>query len=299
MRKVLLLAVLFVACALTANAQLLSITRDANGTIEHGDIIYDGMGRVSEYRVTESGTTKIFHCIYSGDVINVSVEECADTYTYTLVDGKVVSAIISLENNDFKLKNTIEYDGDMIKTQNHVFLFSNGSEETIRYIYGWSRGDINSMEVNYEGNPFMCFSYDYGEITSQPIVRALFGFSGEPDGHLSECIDILALYSHIGNLPYHLPIHVSKSEYQDIISYDYTYETDALDRVTKVILKSKDSTTVYTLEWENETSLKPVHTGVRSDKLFNLKGQKVYFGSASSDHLPHGIYVKDGRKVIK
>lgn len=285
---------------MTTNAQLLSITRDANGTIERGEIIYDGMGRVSDYRVTESDKTKIFHCFYSGDVINVSVEEYADTYTYTLADGKVVSANISLENNYSELKNTIEYDANMIKSQNHVNWYPDGSEETIQLIYEWSKGNIISVEVNYEGNPFMLFSYDYGEMTSQPIVRALFGFSGEPDGHLSDCIDILALYSHMGNLPYHLPIHASRLDYQGgyCYEYDYTYEMDALDRVTKVVLKNKEITSTYTLEWGNETSIKPIQTGNRPGEFFNLQGQKVHI-KPTSDHIPHGIYVKDGRKVLK
>lgn len=241
--------------------KLLSITQTNGYSSRTGVLDYDDQGRVVKYTMTQSGKTSEFNYNYSENAVEITRvgSRGTDTYNFTIEDGRITSAHWFLAGDNLTEDMTYDYDSDkhLVKVNETV------SPKNIStfYDYQWNGENRQSLSL-YKNNALRATEeYTYNDMTSEPLVHALFGFGlyGAGTVYIDEEFATMALYPYMGTLPRNLYSSILSNDiYSDHTSsytYNFTYKTNANGDIVEVTI---DDTT-YSLEWDG-SEITPVNT---------------------------------------
>lgn len=257
---------------------------------EVGELKYDEDGRIKEYLIDGKSRDK-----YAYSDNSITITESGDTYEYTISNGRVVSGKTSLDGGEIDIDRTFSYnlDGQLASIVNKEK--ERGYSEVYTIIESWEWRDSNlSMWTLLDDEDTETSLFTYNSITTEPMMRALFGFGQER--HLDDFYELLAIYPYMGKLPNNLFERIKHRDAEDREwEYNYTYDQNANGDIAKVTISFKDKTYVYTFEWEGSDDPSAIKDIVVSPSeqhvYYNLNGQKVITPVK-------GIYIKNGKKVI-
>lgn len=200
--------------------------------------------------------------------------------------------------------------GVLNSDHNVTLLFPEWEEREFRFVYDdkgyftscnggwgiftaeWKDGDLISTQSDENG-----FYYTYSDIENHANID--FGMMGS------------ILESIIGNYPMpwgQIPKHLPKNITEQIhgqLSYEaeFEYETDSRGRLTKIINHEKEyengsmseNTSIMEIFYDGSTESgisSVIQSTTRADSLYDLSGRRVTMPQ-------HGLYIKNGRKVIR
>ena len=237
--------------------KLLSITQSRDNSSRTGVLDYDDKGRVAKYTITRNGATSEYNYTYSENMIEITCARSrgTDAYDFTIESGRVVSAKYSYSGDNMTEDFTYEYDGEQHLTKITEVLQPKGNTTT--YEYQWTGDDRQSLTLYKNGRLRATEEYIYSEMTSEPLIHALFGYGlyGAGTVYIDEEYATMALYPYMGVLPKNLYSSISSSDIYsgrtETDTYNYSYETNSNGDIVKVNI---DDTT-YILEWEDTPSV--------------------------------------------
>lgn len=256
------------------------------------ELKYDDKGRIIEYYINGA----LFN-IYTYKDNEIKITEGNDTYSYTISDGRIISGKTYLDGDEVDIDRYFTYNNNsqLISIVNKEKESGYSEIYTITDNWEWNGSNLSSWyEKDEEDTKSSTFTYN--DLTAEPIMRTLFGFSQEL--HLDDFYDMLALYPYLGTLPKNLFKNVkNKDAEKRDWEYKYSYEQDGNGNIVKVIVTFKDKIYVYTFDWEySETSpswiniiTKPDNT---EDVYYNLNGQRI------TNPVRNGIYIKNGKTIL-
>ena len=284
--------------------RLIAITRQREGyDLERTDMSYDDKGRIVNLVYSNGTRTKVGNYKYDNDVISI-VYDNSFKHEYHFVNGKVSTASMNLESEGVTGTRIFEYDAsDQLRkftivtdgSTNNKYAkieWDNGSPSNISY------GSLNTS-TNTEKEMYNA-TFTQNGMTAEPVTLALFGMCfGKPTFDISDDIyESIAFYPYIGKLPQQLIGQTNYSKSGKVSVYNYTYEKDSNDNITKVTITCDGKATVYTLEWEDSstTPVTPPSTditpaGTNDASVYSLRGQRL----ASPQK---GINIIGGKKII-
>lgn len=270
---------------------LKSITWTDGKDTEVAELKYDESGRISEYYIDGKLQNKYS---YAGNTIKIT--EDGDNYTYNISDGLVTTSHTFLDGDYVDIDHNYTYNNN----GQLVSIVSTEKESGSSYIYTstskwtWDGGNLSSwIGENDEDTETAQYSY-YNDLTSEPIIRALFGFN--PSLYLDDFYEIIAIYPYIGTLPQNLFKNVIENDAEGRTwNYNYSYEQNNDGDISKVTITFKDHTYIYTFDWDNTNPSSDISV-MKKDRLqrdvyYNLQGQRV-------DNPGKGLYILNGKKMI-
>ena len=212
---------------------------------EVGELKYDEAGRIKEYLIDGK---IINQYTYSDNTISIS--EDGESYEYTISDGRVTSGKTILDGDNVEIDRTFMYNSQaqLMSIVNKEKEKGDPDVSIISEKWDWSGNNLLSWAEDDSGDTETS-SFTYNDMTSEPMVRALFGFSQER--HLDDFYELLAIYPYMGKLPNNLFERIKHRDAEDREwEYNYTYEQNGNGDIAKVTISFKDKTYVYTFEWE-------------------------------------------------
>lgn len=284
--------------------RLIAITRQREGNnLERTDMTYDEKGRIVNLVYSNGTRTKVGNYKYDNDVISI-VYDNSFKHEFRFTNGKISTALMNLESEGVTGTRFFEYDAsDQLRkftivtdgSTNNKYAkieWDNGSPSIISY------GSLNTS-TNTEKEMYNA-TFTQNGMTAEPVTLALFGMCfGKPTFDISDDIyESIAFYPYIGKLPQQLIGQTNYSKSGKVSVYNYTYEKDSNDNITKVTITCDGKATVYTLEWEDSstTPVTPPSTditpaGTNDASVYSLRGQRL----ASPQK---GINIIGGKKII-
>lgn len=212
---------------------------------EVGELKYDEAGRIKEYLIDGKSRDK-----YAYSDNSITITENGDTYEYTISNGRVVSGKTSLDGGEVDIDRTFKYnlDGQLVTILNKEKESGYSEVYTIIESWEWRNGNL-SMKTLLDDEDTETSLFTYNSITTEPMMRILFGFGQER--HLDDFYELLAIYPYMGKLPNNLFERIKHRDAEDREwEYNYTYEQNGNGDIAKVTISFKDKTYVYTFEWE-------------------------------------------------
>ena len=226
--------------------RLKKITWTDGKETEMAELRYDDTGRIKEYLIDGK---IINQYTYSDNTISIS--ENGDSYEYNISDGRVASGKTILDGDNVEIDRTFIYNNQaqLISIVNKEREMGNPGTNVISEKWEWSGDNLTSWSEDAWGDTETS-SITYNDITAEPMVRALFGFSQAR--HLDDFYEILAIYPYLGSIPKNLfqTVKHKDAEKRDF-EYNYTYEQKSNGEIGKVSISYKDKTYVFTLDWED------------------------------------------------
>ena len=224
--------------------RLTKITWTDGKETETAELRYDDTGRIKEYLIDGK---VINQYTYSDNTISIS--EDGDSYEYNISDGRVISGKTFLDGDYVSINRTFMYN-----TQAQLVSIVNKEKEKgdpdvsiISEKWDWNGDNLSSWSEDAWGD-LETSSFIYNDMTAEPMMCALFGFSQAR--HLDDFYEILAIYPYLGSIPKNLfqTVKHKDAEKRDF-EYSYTYEQKANGDIGKVSISYKDETYVFTLDW--------------------------------------------------
>ena len=241
--------------------RLLSISQSDGSSTRKGTLEYDEQGRIVKYTHVRGSRTTEYDYTYNADGIIVS--SGSDSYTYTIQNGRVSTAHWSLDkdyvNEDFTY--TYNEAGQMVTIVDETtYTSKDPSVKTTEM--AWAGGNLASMDYyrqngNSDRELRTHTDYTYGTLTSEPMLRAIFGFGLGDKIYIDELFETFAIYPYMGKLPENLfAINTETTIYNGnrTYTYNYNYEQDSDGNIVTVTIN--DDT--YTLEWDATAVTPPI-----------------------------------------
>ena len=215
--------------------RLKTIIKDDGRKTEVAELKYDDAGRIKEYLIDGE-----IYDRYSYTDNTITITEGGDSYSYTIADGRIVSGKVFLDGESVDIDRTFTYDGS-----NHLIsIVTTETEQRSPEVYTstesweWNGGNLSSWS-EVAGIDTETSSFTYGDITADPVMRALFGFSQERN--LDDFYEILAIYPYLGTLPKNLFMNVKHKDAENRDrEYNYSYELNGYGDISKVALSSAE-----------------------------------------------------------
>ena len=301
MKKILLLSLLFaIPFSSFAGKRLTTLTHIGKYKTESGVFTYDEEGRICQLDLSDSrGRSSTCTYTYYGDSrIELYHTDGNKTVVYELEDGKVKTTTIDWPAEYLTVRDELIYEGDKLVEMD---LYSGGADE--RNYITWNGDNIaESYHISGEGTnreSWKRLTFTPSELSSTPLVNALFECIGSTSPGFDEFIYITGFYKHIGTTPANLfatITHDSKSKKESQGLYTYQYDTNGDGDVVKVtITREKDgSTDVYDLEWEDAPDgIRTVSADPVATDSYTLNGIRLQGAPAQ-----RGVYIRNGKKMI-
>jgi len=303
MKKILLLSLLLaIPFSSFAGKRLTTLTHIGKYKTESGVFTYDEEGRICQLDLSDSrGRSSTCTYTYYGDSrIELYHTDGNKTVVYELEDGKVKTTTIDWPAEYLTVRDEFFYEGDKLVEMD---LYAGGEGADERNYITWNGDNIAEYyHISGEGTNreyWYRLTYTASELSSTPLVNALFECIGSTSPGFDEFIYMIGFYKHIGTTPANLfatMTHDSKSKKESQGLYTYQYDTNGDGDVVKVtITREKDgSTDVYDLEWEDApdgigtVSADPVPTDSYTLNGIRLQGAPTQ----------QGVYIRNGKKMI-
>ena len=272
---------------------MLSITQTNSYSTRTGTLKYDDEGRVTRYSYTRDGKTNEFDYTYNGNNIEITHvhNSGTDTYSYTIEDGRVKSSNWYLAGDNVTEEFTYRYGED--KRMTEILNVTNKSTQK-RTVYNWTNNNLTSMDYYKNDAKRVSTEYSYNQMSSEPLIHALFGFGEGEDIYIDEEFSMFAIYPYLGTLPQNLFSHNVVTDFLEgnrQYTYDYSYELDSNGDIVKITIGD----TYYTLVWEGSSN----STGIDNVNLDYTIGASIYDLSGKKLATPQsGINIIGRKKVL-
>ena len=243
--------------------RLTAITRkQGNNELERSDMTYDDKGRIVHFVYTKGTRTETVSYTYANDIIYIEHRTPSGTnkHEYHFANGKVSYAPITLGSENMTGNRTFEYDSSDQMTKMSIAFDGSTSQQQAKV--GWDNGSpvsfsywrintTNSTETELHNS-----SFTLGNMQTEPVVHAIFSMGEGKNVNIDDDImELMAFYPFVGKLPERLiekTIYTNSSGSQT--EYNFTYETNSQGNIVKVTVASQNSPTVYTLEWDGNST---------------------------------------------
>lgn len=300
MKKILLLSLLLaIPFSLFAGKRLTTLTHIGKYKTESGVFTYDEEGRICQLDLSDSrGRSSTCTYTYGDSRIELYHTDGNKTVVYELEDGKVKTMTIDWPAEYLTVRDELIYEGDKPVEMN---LYAGGEGADEHNYITWNGDNIAEYyHISGEGTnkeAWHRLTYTASELSSTPLVNALFEWSFSTSPGFDDFIYITGFYKHIGTTPANLfatMTHDSDEKPQGL--YTYQYDTNGDGDVVKVtITREKDgSTDVYDLEWEDAPDgIRTVSADPVPTDSYTLNGIRLQ-GAPTQQ----GVYIRNGKKMI-
>ena len=265
--------------------RLKSITYSRGSYKTSGTLTYDDAGRITsfygfKYEYEGANTIK---CVRNNSVSFCTLDK----------DGKVISAKDVEENYE----STFNYSNDRLASVDIA-------KYNEHYNYTWNGNNLKQMVENYNGE-IETWVWKYNNIKTHPIIHALFGFHAyggdvEAAPSLTEIGFVLPLYNHLGTLPKNLFSELAcTDDYNNTYISTFSYSIDSSGNVIGITIIEDGDKVVYSLIWEETSGINNIKTDKAPSKVRTISGMNTGRKANELKELPKGVYIVDGKKVVK
>lgn len=226
------------------------------------DFSYDNEGRLSQATFSSEGKSSVATYTYEGtDVLKIShkYNSGTDTYTYRIVDGKITSSEIFLDVDFVNITSTYEYSGNKLTSINTSQTVKNKTKN-MKEEYTWAGSSLSETKYYYKGELETVSSFVNTQISSHPILGALFGLGdGYPKYPSDDMLPLFGIYPFLGTTPEKLWGQVNMQDYYENKTYTYNYDYSLNNEGDVVLVKvtrhnSSSYEKTYELQWEGSSS---------------------------------------------